>query len=229
MTLIRVKDLSLGYEHKAILTNLNFSIERGDFLGIVGPNGAGKSSLIKVLTSQQKPFNGEVIKEKHLHCGYLAQNNLNYDNFPASVLEVIQSGLISKLKYRFFYSRKDREKCEQIISYLSLEPLMHKCYRDLSGGQKRIVLLARSLCAADDLLILDEPNASLDFKSSEHLNKLIKKINLDLNLTVVMVTHDLEALKNCNKVLFLDKGQRFFGSLSEYTLSPFFKRLWGRV
>ncbi len=227
--LIKVNGLSFGYEHKAILSNLSLSIERGDFVGIVGSNGAGKSSLVKVLTSQLKPFKGEIIKENNLRCGYLAQHNLNYENFPASVFEVVQSGLISKLKHRFFYSRKDKEKCLKIISYLALEPLMHKCYRELSGGQQRTVLLARSLCAADDLLILDEPNAGLDFKASEHLNKLIKKINQDLKLTIIMVTHDLNSLKNCNKVLYLDKGQNFFGSFHEYKASPFYKSLWGNV
>ena len=106
--LIKVNGLSFGYEHKAILSNLSFSI-------------AGKSSLVKVLTSQLKPFKGEIIKENNLRCGYLAQHNLNYENFPASVFEVVQSGLISKLKHRFFYSRKDKEKCLKIISYLALE------------------------------------------------------------------------------------------------------------
>lgn len=229
MTFIKINNLKAGYDHKAILKDLNFSINKGEFLGIVGPNGAGKSTLVKTLSSQLKPLEGSIeYAKKTFSCGYLAQNNLDYSDFPASVFEVVSSGCLNSLGFRPFLNKQEKNKVLEILNLLEISKLKNECYRNLSGGQKRTVLLGRALCAALDLLILDEPNAGLDVNASERFYKILNKAHSQLNLTIIMITHDFEVLKNCSLVLHLDHGQKFFGPIYEYVNTEICQQFWGK-
>lgn len=228
MTFIKVTDLKAGYDHNAILCDLNFEIAKGDFLGIVGPNGAGKSTLVKTLTSQIKPLSGSIMYAKeHLKCGYLAQHNLTSSDFPASVYEVISSGCLNTLDWLPFYKANAKKKIASIMEFLDLIKIKHECYRNLSGGQQRLVLLGRALCASQDMLILDEPNAGLDVNASQKLYETIQKINKNLALTIIMISHDFNSLHNCQHILHLDRGQKFFGSFKDYQNEAICQHFWG--
>ena len=215
-SLISLKNLSLGYENKAVLSNINIEIEDNDFICIVGPNGSGKSTLVKGILGLIKPMKGKVIYNnlKQNFIGYMPQETKVDANFPASVFEIVLSGFLNRT---IFYSKKDKEMAINNLRILGIEKLKDKCFCDLSGGQRQKVLLARSLCATSKLLILDEPSNNLDSKSKKELYNIISNLNKNNNITIIMITHDLDHDNLIgNKILSLREDDIFFGSTSEF-------------
>lgn len=219
MSQIEIKNLTLAYDGVAVLKDLCFEVEKGDYLCIVGENGSGKSSLIKAMLGEIKPQNGEIIFEnKKKTIGYLPQQTDVQRDFPASVFEVVLSGFLSKSKMPF-YSATQRQQAKSILENLGIDGIAHKCYRELSGGQQQRVLLARAFCATGDAIILDEPVTGLDNKAVAEMYSAISDINKK-GVTVIMVTHDVEsAVNNAGKILHLSHENHFFGSMSEYKIS----------
>lgn len=186
------KDVTLGYENKVVAKNLNFKIDQGDYLCVVGENGTGKSTLIKTLLGLIKPLNGEVIAnvqgKNHKGVGYLPQQTQAQKDFPASVWEVVLSGVLNNDHRCPFYNKKDKAEAEKNMEKLNILDLKKRCYRELSGGQQQRVLLARALCATDSVLILDEPVTGLDPAASMELYETIKDLNKKENVTIIMVS-----------------------------------------
>lgn len=228
MALITCKNLSFSYNMRPVIENLSFSVSNGDYLCIVGQNGAGKSTLIKGLLGLLKPTSGEIIFSDGLvqsNIGYLPQQNEIQKDFPASVYEVVISGTLNQCGLIPFYRKKQKETAEMNIRLLGLESIRNKCYQDLSGGQQQRVLLARALCAADSLLLLDEPVSGLDPLITNDLYDLIKHLNQRHSLSVIMVSHDIRGtLKNATHILHLENEHTFFGTTSEYLGSNFSKK-----
>lgn len=217
MTLIKCENLSLAYDNKLVLNNVNFEITKGDYLCIVGDNGAGKSTLLKALLKLKTLKSGNIINNlKTQELGYLAQTTLIQKDFPASVKEVILSGTLSKQGFSFFYTKAQKKLADENMEKLGILEFKDKSIQELSGGQLQRVLLARALCASETILLLDEPTASLDPLISEEFYQLIKKLN-DEGLTIVMVSHDIDStLKYANKILHLKNEQLFFGTKDDY-------------
>lgn len=222
MNLIEVKNLSLGYDKKKVLNDLNFNIEEKDFLCVVGPNGSGKSTLIKGLLGLIKPIEGKVIYNslKQNFIGYMPQEVKVDSNFPASVYEIVLSGTLNKLGLKPFYTKKEKEKAKNALKTLKIENLIDKSFTELSGGQRQKVLLARSLCATSKLLILDEPSNNLDSKSKKDLYKTVTDLNKNKGITVIMITHDLDHNNLIgNKILSLREDKIFYGTTEEFVRS----------
>lgn len=218
MSLIELKNLSLGYDKDIILKNINLSIEENDFICIVGPNGSGKSTLVKGILGLIKPIKGKVIYNglKQNYIGYMPQETKVDSNFPASVLEIVLSGTLNKEK-TIFYKKDQKELALNNLKLLGIEKLKDKNFCDLSGGQRQKVLLARSLCASSKLLILDEPSNNLDSKSKSELYKTIVELNKKHNITIIMITHDLDHDNLIgNKILSLRENDVFFGTVEEF-------------
>jgi zinc transport system ATP-binding protein len=191
--LFEVKNLTLGYEKENIINNISFTVEDKDFIVIVGKNGAGKSTLIKGILGLIKPKSGEIIFNESFNkklIGYMPQETKVSQNFPASVKEIVLSGRINKMGIRPFYNSKDKEKCEEVLKILNIYDIKDKSFFELSGGQRQKTLLARSLCATDKLLILDEPSNNLDNTSREEFYLLLMKLNKELGITIMMISHD---------------------------------------
>ena len=219
MNLIELKNLSLGYDNHIVLKNINMVIEENDFICIVGPNGSGKSTLVKGILGLIKPFKGKVIynKLKQNFIGYMPQETKIDSNFPASVYEIVLSGTLNRLGLKSFYTKKEKEIVDNNLKILGIEKLKDKNFCDLSGGQRQKVLLARSLCATSKLLILDEPSNNLDTKSKQELYKTIVDLNKNHNITIIMITHDLDHDNLIgNKILSLREDETFFGTTSEF-------------
>jgi zinc transport system ATP-binding protein len=217
--LITCRNVSLGYDGHIAVHDLNFSVEEGDFICIAGENGCGKSTLIKGLLKLLAPMEGTVEFSPglgHTGTGYLSQESVAKKDFPAGVFEIVLSGNAGKMSLRPFYNKAEKNRAEENIKLLGITDLKNKCFRELSGGQQRRVLLARALCAVEKLLILDEPFAGLDPLISAELFALLKKINREMGMTIIMVSHDIEAANCATKVLHLHKKQLFFGSMEEY-------------
>lgn len=222
--LIRCENVSFSYENTGVLKNLSFSVNDGDYLCIVGENGSGKSTLTKGILGLKQPAEGNIIKNDILKSGgigYLPQQTPAQKDFPASVFEVVISGRLGNRGFHPFYTKKDKKDAQDNIKKLGLEEIMKRSYRDLSGGQQQRVLLARALCAGKKILLLDEPVTGLDPIVTEEMYKLIKKLNHEEKITVIMVSHDItSAVKYASHILHLNYDNSFFGTANEYLNSP---------
>lgn len=231
MALITCQDLRLGYDGQAVLQGVSFTVSRGDLLCIVGENGSGKSTLIKGLLGLKAPLGGRITLGDGLlptEIGYLPQQTALQRDFPASVLEVVLSGRLNGMRGRPFYGRADRKAAHEALERMGMDELCRASYQHLSGGQQQRVLLARALCATRKLLLLDEPVTGLDPVATGELYNLIKLISLCSGITVIMVTHDIEAaLRYATHVLHLGSTQLFFGRTADYKKSAPARRLLG--
>ncbi len=219
MIQINCQSLTFGYDGHSVVSGLNFSVQAGDFLLTAGENGSGKSTLIKGLLRLIPPMEGTItFSSEFAPCqtGYLSQQAAAKQDFPAGVFEIVLSGNAGKQGLFPFYRQQDRRKAEKNLRLLGIEDLKDRCFRELSGGQQRRVLLARSLCAAEKLLVLDEPFAGLDPLISAELYRLLAQINREMGMTIIMASHDIEAASCATKVLHLQRQQLFFGSMEEY-------------
>ena len=196
MALITCENVVLGYDGEKVLSDINFAINSGDYLCVVGENGAGKSTLIKGLLKLINPMEGKIILSdglKPAEIGYLPQQTAIQKNFPASIFEVVISGKLNSMGFRTFYSSKEKKDAMDKIEMMGLKGLEKRCYQDLSGGQQQRVLLARALLATSRMILLDEPVAGLDPVVTAELYELINKINKEMGITVIMVSHDIHA------------------------------------
>lgn len=222
--LIVCRNVSLGYEGQSVLTHLDLTIRVGDYLCIVGDNGSGKSTLLRGLLGLLTPQSGEIRRAPELQkgaVGYLPQQTRAQRDFPATVFEVVLSGCLNRKGMRFFYTAAQKSEALMNMGKLGVLELKDACYRDLSGGQQQRVLLARALCAASRLLILDEPITGLDPAAAQDLYKTLAYLNKREGMAVVMVTHDLKAaLRSARTVLHIGRSSLFLGSVPEYLASP---------
>ncbi|MBP1590558.1 MAG: metal ABC transporter ATP-binding protein [Oscillospiraceae bacterium] len=218
MALLTVKDLSLGYDNRAIAEDLNFTVSAGDYLCIVGENGSGKSTLMKTLLHLQAPLKGEIITGdglKNNEIGYLPQQTIVQRDFPASVREIVLSGCQSRCGLRPFYNKEEKALASESMKRMGITNLADRCYRELSGGQQQRVLLARALCATRKVLLLDEPVSGLDPKVTAEMYELIKELN-DEGITIIMISHDIAAaLRYASNILHIGSSV-FFGTKEEY-------------
>ncbi len=226
--LLACRDVSLGYEGQSVLTHLDLTVRAGDYLCIVGDNGSGKSTLLRGLLGLLPPLSGEIRRSPELQkgaVGYLPQQTRAQRDFPATVYEVVLSGCLNQKGMRFFYSPAQKSAALMNMGKLGILELKDQCYRDLSGGQQQRVLLARALCAAKSLLILDEPITGLDPAAAQDLYKTLAYLNQTEGMAVVMVTHDLKAaLRSARTVLHIGRRGYFLGTPADYLASPMGRR-----
>ena len=223
MSQLTCKNISIAYEKENVVDNLSITVEKGDYVSIIGENGTGKSSLLKGILGLVSVKNGQVLFDEgcsRKNIGYLSQQNPMQKDFPASVYEVVLSGCLKSKGFRPFYSKKEKNLAMDNLKKLGMDGLKKSCYADLSGGQKQRVLLARALCATDRMIILDEPVTGLDQVATADMYHLVNKLNKDLGITIIMVTHDIEnALKYSNKILHLHKKNKYyFGPKEDYLI-----------
>ena len=223
MALIRCEDVSIGYEGQTVVRDLNFSVSAGDYLCIVGENGSGKSTLVKSMLGLKSVEKGRIVCGDGLkknEIGYLPQQTEVQKDFPASVYEVVLSGRLNSRGFRPFYTAGDKREAVAKMELLGIRDLAGHCFRDLSGGQKQRALLARALCATKTLLLLDEPVTGLDPIVTAEFYQLIRRINRESGIAVVMVSHDIEsAVEDATHILHLQEKMLFFGTAEEYRKS----------
>ncbi len=222
MAQIVCENVSLGYDGKAILRNLNFSVNAGDYVCIVGENGSGKSTLMRTLLQLQQPLSGEIAFGEGIstrEVGYLPQQTEVQRDFPASVSEIVRSGCQSHCGMRPFYSRQEKKLAEKMMEKMKIAYLAKRCFRELSGGQQQRILLARALCATGKILILDEPVAGLDPAGTSDMYQLIWQLNREEHITIVMVSHDIAAAVRYGSHILHIGAECFFGTREAYLKS----------
>ena len=231
--LLDCRDAALGYEGKPVWEHLNFQVHSGDYVCIVGENGSGKSTLVKSLLGLLKPLSGEIVRSPALRggaIGYLPQQTKAQKDFPATVTEVVRSGFLSSRGMRFFYTPQEKSTALMHMGKLGILELKDRCYRELSGGQQQRVLLARALCAAGELLVLDEPVTGLDPAAAQDLYRTLDYLNKKEGIAIIMVTHDLHsALPYATAILHAGHGSWFYGDTASYLASPCGKRFGGEA
>jgi len=230
MAQIICQNLSLGYDGKAILQDLNFSIHAGDYFCIVGENGSGKSTLMKTLLHLQPPVSGKILTGDGLkpnEIGYLPQQTQVQRDFPASVREIVLSGCQNRCGFRPFYSKAEKRLTAGAMEKMQISHLSKSCYRELSGGQQQRVLLARALCAARKVLLLDEPVSGLDPKVTAEMYRIIEELNKKDGMTIIMISHDIAAAVTfASHILHIGQSV-FFGTKQEYLQSSIGKSFAG--
>ncbi len=202
--LIKCRQLTLGYGSKDLVRDLDYDVNVGDYLCIIGRNGSGKTTFLRGLSGLLSPRSGSIefcdgLQRSEI--GFLPQMTVVQKDFPASVEEIVLSAFQGKHHLLPFYRRAQRDRAMECMALTRTESLAKSCFRELSGGQKQRVLLARALCAAERLLLLDEPVTGLDPESTETMYRIIEDLH-QKGMTVVMVTHDVDtALDDANRVM----------------------------
>lgn len=198
---IQIENLSVNYRHTRALRGVNLDVPEGEFLGIIGPNGGGKSTLLKAILGLVPIANGKIEvfggRRKHnlVSIGYVPQFSTVDRNFPISALEVVLTAFLKGPLHPFFnYKDKHRKAAKLTLKRVGLEDLAERQISELSGGEFQRLLIARALATEPKILLLDEPTASVDPASREHIYELLKDINK--SVTIVMVTHDLMAISS---------------------------------
>lgn len=219
MAQITCRDLSIGYDGRAIRNHINFSLHKGNYLCVIGENGSGKTTLMKTLLHLLPPVSGSVLFGDGLgsnEIGYLPQQTVIQKDFPASVREIVLSGCQNHCGIRPFYNKEEKRLSEEMMDKLQITHFRNRCYRELSGGQQQRVLLARALCATKKILLLDEPVSGLDPKVTEEMYRLIEQLNHVDQITIIMISHDIrEAVKYASHVMYLGEDI-FYGTKQEY-------------
>lgn len=193
---IHINNLSFSYAKTDVLENIHLHVKDNDFLAIIGPNGGGKSTLLKLILNLLPSKKGE-ITSSYDNIGYVPQNtNLNID-FPITALEVVLMGHIGKKKKLFGYAKEDVQCAMNSLQQVGMHKFAHAKIGNLSGGQRQRVFIARALCANPDIIMLDEPTASIDVKGQKEVYDLLKQLNT--KMAVIVVSHDISVLLNYAK------------------------------
>jgi len=208
--IIEVKNLNFSYEKQRVLEDINFTIEKSDFLTIIGPNGGGKSTLLKLILGINKLQNGfiKVFGKNHLeqiqNIGYVPQNtNVNL-KFPITVLEVVMMGQNSLIKRIFGYKKDEKQKALEVLKKISMEDFANNKISNLSGGQRQRVLIARALFSNPKILLLDEPTSNIDINGCEQVYLTLQELNK--KIPIIVVSHDISViLKYASKAFYVNK------------------------
>ncbi|MDD3129992.1 MAG: metal ABC transporter ATP-binding protein [Candidatus Izemoplasmatales bacterium] len=210
--LIRLENVSCMYGKISALKNLNLTINKGDYIGIIGPNGSGKSTLIKSILGLVKLSEGQIYYLDQVNCkkklkmGYVPQISDVNRYFPISVLEVVLTGKMdSSIKPFFKYSKKDILDAHRMLSMVGLENQKDRQISELSGGEFQKMMIARSLIMNPDILLLDEPTAMVDVLSQRQILNLIRQLSKEI--TIILVTHQIQdVMKHVSKLVYLEKN-----------------------
>lgn len=207
------RDIYFGYDNNLVLEDIELDIYKGDYMGIVGPNGSAKSTLLKLFLNILKPHRGTIeLFGKSMDefqewgkIGYVAQKSNSFNtSFPATVLEVVAANLYPKVGLFRSIKKEHLKQVEKSLSIVGMEEYKNRLIGNLSGGQQQRVFIARTLVSSPELIFLDEPTVGIDSKSQEEFYNLMKRLNKDFKITLVMVSHDIQTIKeNVNKVAYM--------------------------
>lgn len=223
---IEIKNISFQYDREIVLNQIHLTVPKGSFLGIVGPNGSGKSTLLKLILGLLRPDEGEILlfgeKQSKFRqwerIGFVSQKANSFNTgFPATVFEVVASGLTGKLGLFRFLRPKHKREIIQAIEQVGMKEFMYRKIGELSGGQQQRVFIARAIVSRPEILILDEPTVGVDAKNVQSFYKILKSLKEQRGITLLMVSHDIDALlSEADHVVYLNKRVQFYGDTDEY-------------
>jgi len=235
--ILSVEQLGFRYNSVEVLSDISFSVDAGDYIGLVGPNGSGKTTVIKIILGLLQQEKGSVtlfgtdssaFRDRH-RIGYLPQKPTHFNpHFPATVKEIVSLGLFSKQRFPKRITKDDQVLIYDAMAMAEVLDISDALIGELSGGQQQRVLVARAVVNKPELLILDEPTTALDPEARENFFKVLYELNRRENVTVILITHDIASIgKYASKLLYLDKKVVFYGSFEDFCLSENMTQYFG--
>ncbi|MCW1929682.1 MAG: metal ABC transporter ATP-binding protein [Candidatus Kerfeldbacteria bacterium] len=235
--LIEIHNVSYAYATELVLKDVSFVVHRGDYLGIVGPNGGGKTTMLKIILGLLTPTSGEVRvfgtpsnRFKHRSAlGYVPQNVAGIErHFPATVEEVVAMGRYAQVGMFHRLKKNDYAIIERSLEQVGMANYRQRLIGDLSGGQLQRVFIARALAAEPEVLILDEPTVGVDVHHQEQFYALLRKLNTTLDLTLILVSHDLDIVaKETTELACINQTITYHGSPAEFVESGLVEKVYG--
>ncbi len=236
---IIVDTVSFGYTpNQLALKNISLNIHPGDYLGLIGPNGGGKTTLLKIMLGLLKPQSGEVRLfgvplnkfKDWSKIGYVPQKATQLDHqFPASVREVVEFGRVAAVGVGHPLARADRVAVEAALEKVGMLPYADTLIGDLSGGQQQRVLIARALVSNPEIIFLDEPTVGVDMKNQEQFYALLKKLNQELQVTLVLVSHDIDVIANeATELACINQELVYHGVPKNFFAPDYLQKLYGK-
>lgn len=227
-TVAELINVSIGYQGKSILEGISLSIERGTIIGVIGPNGGGKSTFVKTILGLIPTVSGSVRYPDGITFGYVPQSPLLDRIFPLSVAEIVTMGTYSYVPFLKNPGSEEMGKVRNAVEKVGIKHLMHRPFRLLSGGEKQRALLARAIVSEPDLMILDEPTASVDMEGESEIMSLIDEMKGSKKFTIIMVSHYVDSLiEHSENFTIIDKDRNFFlfGDKEEVLKSHVFRSI----
>jgi len=222
--ILRLEHVTFSYTSSPVVEDVSFSVSKGDFLAILGPNGSGKSTLLKLIAGLIKPDSGQIeIFGQDIErfnqwprIGYMPQVSSVRPGFPATVEEVVLSGRVGRKGFFRRLDKADKSKVQSILEELRIDHLSRHVVGELSGGQYQRVMLARALACDPDLLLLDEPTASVDQETRRSIMELLNRMRSERGLSIINISHDLDTIRGyISRVIIFNKRIIFEGTLEE--------------
>ncbi len=236
--IVEISGVAFSYGDSPVLRNINLTIHQGDYLGLIGPNGSGKTTLLRIILGLLQPQTGEVrIFGKKLRefsdwskVGYVSQRVVNFDqNFPATVSEVVMMGRFARLGLFHYPGKKDEKIVRECLAVVEMDGFKDRLIGDLSGGQQQRVFIARALAGKPEIIFLDEPTVGVDIKTQEEFYTLLSKLNKSMDLTLVLVSHDIDVVTNeVTEVAGINQSIVFYGPPKEFIQSDYINKLYGK-
>lgn len=236
-TIIELNKVCFSFTSEEVIKDVSLEIHKGDYVGIVGPNGGGKTTLLKLMLGLLQPKNGTVklfgtdIKDfkDWSKIGYVPQKTYVEMNFPVTVEEMVAMGRYGKRGLFHFSTKEDKEKTLQALKQVDMVDYKDRQINDLSGGQQQRVFIARALASEPEVIFLDEPTVGVDVKTQKQFYSLLRRLNKELDLTLVLVTHELDVVAHeATELGYINRTLEYYGNPEEFLKGKYFHELIGR-
>lgn len=235
---IEIKQVSFSYGEEDVLEQITLAIHQGDYLGIIGPNGGGKSTLLKIMLGILPANKGTVflfgqdIREfkDWSKIGYISQQVRHIDpHFPMTVEEVVHLGRVAKRGLFRSFTQHDHDMVKEALCQVEMLAFRNRLIGDLSGGQQQRVFIARALAGEPEIVVLDEPTVGVDVKTQKQFYSLLQKLNTELGLTLVLVSHELDIVAHeATEIAYINKTLEYHGVPHKFLHSEYFEKLTGK-
>lgn len=236
--IVELKHVSFAYSDEEVLQDINLNIHQGDFLGVIGPNGGGKTTLLKIILGLLKPTAGVVrmfgqdLGDFHdwKRIGYVPQKATDFDPaFPATAREIVAMGRYAQRGLFHFLTKYDHAVVDKALDQVEMRPYQNRIIGDLSGGQQQRVFIARALASEPEVILLDEPTVGVDQKTQEDFYSLLGKLNRDLSLTLVLISHDIDVVASqATEIAWINRRLIYYGSPEELVRENSVADLYGQ-
>ncbi len=236
-TIIQLDHVCFSYGNNEVIKNVSIEIHKGDYVGLIGPNGGGKTTLLKLMLGLLKPNDGQIrLFQKDLEnfkewyrIGYVPQKTYFEVNFPATVEEVVAMGRYGKRGLLRFLTNEDHQKVQEALVKVDMLDFKNKQINNLSGGQAQRVLIARALATEPEVIFLDEPTVGVDTKTQKQFYSLLRKLNKEFSLTLILISHELDVVAHeATEIGYINRTMEYFGEPEEFLKGKYFHELIGK-